>query len=268
MDTLAIHPNALAVVTGSADGNRYSSQNDAKNPSLALGRAHALRDVLVYKFGADSSQVVIQTKEVNVKGGQFRFARVRLVMEQVKMAERIQAVESKPPIEKHFTEIREVATPPIESMGLKFAAGLSTSPFGFMPIVSGAVTWKQKFFIEAEFGHSLWNRSYTLETVPLDTKRRMAAGYFIAFPFDSGPVPIGFLGGWVRTEEVSQSFHKYVRLAEGPLVGVRVVPVEHLAITGAYHPVKERVADQDRADVNNGQFSLSVTAQIVFGGKR
>lgn len=268
-DSLAGYPNALAVVTGSSDGNRYSSQNDAKNPSLALGRAHALRDVLVFQFGVDSSQVVVQTKEVNVKGGQYRFARVRIVMEQVKVAEQIKDLVAKvqqPPIEKHFTEIREVPGQAIENMGMKFAAGISSSPFGVMPVFSGALTWKQIFFIEGEFGHTIWNRNYTLENVEHNTKRRMAAGYFLAFPFES--IPVGALAGWVRTEEVSQSFHKYVRLAEGPTVGVRYIPIKYIAITGAYHPIKERVADQDAAKVDNGQFSLSITGQIVFGGQR
>ena len=267
-DSLHGNPLALAIVTGAADGTRYKSQNDAKNPSLALGRAHALRDVLVQKFGVDTSQIVIQTEEKSFSGDSYRYAKVRLVWDQVKMNDRINELENRPavPIEKHFTEIRDVSSPPIEHMGLKLAIGFSSSPFGGLPIVSAAITWKQILFLEAEVGHSFWNGTYRYGNFSLDTKRRMASGYILYFPFETAP--IGFLGGWSRAEEISQTYHQYVKLSEGPVVGLRFTPVEYLSITGAYIPSKERSSDVADARMIRDQFSLSVAAQIVLGGDK
>ena len=265
-DTLKAHPSTLAIVTGSADGYRYRSQNDAKNPSLALGRAHALRDVLVLKFGVDSAQVVVQSKEVSRQGGMHRSARAQVVWEQEDLGRRVNALENRPPIEKHFTQIKEVSTPPLEHMGLKLSAGFSSSPFGGVPIVSGAVTWKRKYFVEAEFGHTFWNGSYEFNASDLNTKRRYAAGYLLYFPFEK--TPVGFLAGWIRAEEISQQFYKYVKLSEGPLVGVRVTPLDYLSITGAYNPSKRRVAGLDDSEMKRDQFSLSVALQVIFGGAR
>ena len=41
-DTLNKYPLLRALITGGADGFRYRQANVAKNPALALGRAHAL----------------------------------------------------------------------------------------------------------------------------------------------------------------------------------------------------------------------------------
>lgn len=121
-------------------------------------------------------------------------------------------------------------------------------------------------FLEAEFGHTFWNGDYHFGNAVLDTKRRMAAGYVLYFPFDSKPV--GILGGWMRAEEVAQTYHQYVKLAEGPVVGVRVVPLDYLAVTGAYNPSKQRRSDLVDSEMNRGQLSLSVTLQLVLGGAR
>ena len=267
-DTLRANPLVLAVVTGSADGTRYRSQNDAKNPSLALGRAHALRDVLVFKFGVDSSQIVIQSEEMNSKGDQFRYAKVRLVWDRAELNDRLNELAKRQPapIEKHFTEIKEVPGPPLEHMGLKLAAGFSSSPFGGLPIVSGAVTWRRMLFIEAEFGHTFWNGTYRIGNIYLDTKRRMASGYIVCFPFK--PTPIGLLAGWTRAEEISQTYHQYVKLSEGPVFGIRFTPFEYLCVTGAYNPSKQRMFGAPDAKMEREQFSLSVVAQVVFGGDK
>jgi len=80
-DKLIEFPSTRAIVTGSADGVRYRSGNDAKNTGLALGRAHALRNLLVEKFNVDPLRIVIQSVDSKAKGGSFRYASVRLSWE-------------------------------------------------------------------------------------------------------------------------------------------------------------------------------------------
>jgi hypothetical protein len=53
-DTLAKYPLMRAIVMGGADGEEYYDAHDAKNPSLALGRAHALRNLMIREFKVDS----------------------------------------------------------------------------------------------------------------------------------------------------------------------------------------------------------------------
>ena len=76
-DTLKQYPLLHAIVMGSADGETYRANNDAQNPGLALGRAHALRAILISKFGVDSTQLVVQTEEAAAKGAEYRYASVR-----------------------------------------------------------------------------------------------------------------------------------------------------------------------------------------------
>ena len=78
-DSLNKYPQSLAIVTGSADGNRYPRYNDALNPSLALGRAQALRNVLVDKYNVDSTQILVQAADAKEKGERYRYASIRIV---------------------------------------------------------------------------------------------------------------------------------------------------------------------------------------------
>ena len=59
-DTLSKYPLAQAIVTGGADGQKYRRNDDAQNPSLALGRAHALRNLLVEKFDVDAGSLLVK----------------------------------------------------------------------------------------------------------------------------------------------------------------------------------------------------------------
>lgn len=268
-DTLAEHPLMLVVITGSADGLEYREHHDAKNPSLALGRAHVLRNLLVDKFHVDPHRIVIQSIDVLHIGSDYRSANVRLVRELSDLEGRVAALEEQEPVEKHFTEVREAPQPAVDLgdyLGLQFSGGLSTSPFGGLPMVAGAVSWKRTVYLEGVFGHTTWNNEYKFQEALLDTKRRLAGGQIIVFPLES--VPVGAVAGWMRFEEISEYYYKYVRMSEGPVLGLRVVPVDFLAVTGLYNPSRHRITENVQSVAKNGQFMLTVAAFIEIGGSR
>ncbi|MEW6411261.1 MAG: hypothetical protein AB1483_02175 [Candidatus Zixiibacteriota bacterium] len=272
-DTLEKYPLAVAVVTGGADGERYRVNNDAQNPALALGRAHALRDLLMREFGVDSSRIYIRTEDVKEKGPQYRYAAVRIVRviadvdERVnKLKQQVDTLLQRAPVEKHFTEIKEVPVPPKENLGVQFGVGLSSSPFGMIPVASSAFTYKRIIYVEGIVGHTFWNRSFEFEGVDLDTKRRMLGGYAMVFPYED--IPIGAVGGWLRVEEISQDYYEYVKLSEGLVLGLRAMPLDWLSVTAAWNPSKQRVVDRDMSESKNGQFLIFAQAHILFGGER
>lgn len=263
-DTLQEYPLFRAIITGGADGSRYQKNNDAQNPGLALGRAHALRDYLIDEFKIDPAQLIIQSEDVKLKGARYRYAGIRIVRELADLETRVGALESRPPVEKHFTEVREIAGDFEETLKLQFGAGLSSSPFGLIPIVSSGMKWKGVVLVEGMVGHTFWNNTYRFENTDLDTKRRMIGGHVIVYPFENKPV--GIIGGWNRTEEISQEYYEYVRLSEGPVLGLRVSPVEFLSFTGVYNPSRQRVTGAPRSGADNDQFLISVMAHMEFGG--
>jgi hypothetical protein len=263
-DILHEHPLTHAVVTGGADGERYRENNDAKNPGLALGRAHALGNLLVEDFGVDSAQIIIRSEDVEIVGPEYRYASVRVAWELAELEARIDTLEQRPPIEKHFTEIREVAVIPPEKFGVQLGAGFSSSPFGGVPIVTGAAIWNRTVYVEALVGYTLWNTSYQFSAVDLDTRRRMAGADVVYFPIKD--IPLGILGGWIRVEQISQQYYKYVRMSEGPLFGLRGVPFDFLSITAAYNPSKHRTAGIAESESDNDQFMIWFTLNTLFGG--
>jgi hypothetical protein len=265
-DTLQKYPMALAIVTGGADGTRYLRDNDAKNPGLALGRAHALRNVLLDKFDVDPGQLVIQSRESGSEGGPFRYASVRISMGLNEIGARLDSLALRPPVEKQVTEIREVSTSTVESMGLRFGVGLSSTPFGGLPIVTGAVTWKRIIFVEGLVGHTFWNGSFVFDNSDLDTWRRMAGGQVIVYPLSK--IPVGAVGGWLRIEEISQRYYRYVKMSEGPVIGLRVTPLKFLSITGVYNPAKHNLTGDIISKSRNGQILISATVHLTFGGRR
>ncbi|MEW5994807.1 MAG: hypothetical protein AB1744_10480 [Candidatus Zixiibacteriota bacterium] len=276
-DTLKKYPLVQAIVTGSADGHRYRLQNDAKNPGLALGRAHLLAKLLTDDLKVDSAQLIIQSQNVPDSGAAYRFASVRVLRGLIdleakidagdtRINARIDSLENRPPVEKHFTEIKEVPTPFKENFGLQLGAGFSSSPFGGMPIVSASATWRQYAYLEVVGGHSLWKTDYRFEDEDLDTRRRMLGGHITVFPFDE--IRLGFVGGWMRVEQISQFYFEYVRLSEGPLFGVRFDPADFISIVGAYNPAKRRTAGIDKSDTDTDQFLIYATLyKLVGGGK-
>jgi hypothetical protein len=265
-DSLSKYPLAIAIITGGADGKRYLQNNDAKNPGLALGRAHALRNVLIDEFDVDPGQIVIQSRETDGEGGPFRYASVRVSMELADLGARLDSLARRPPVEKQVTEIREVSTKTLESMGLRFGAGLSSTPFGAMPIVTGAVTWKRIIFIEGLVGHTFWNESFNFDGSNLDTWRRMAGGQVVVYPFAN--IPVGAVGGWLRIEEISQRYYRYVKMSEGPVLGLRVTPLYFLSITGVYNPSKHNLTGDIKSISKNGQLLISAAIHVTFGGRR
>ena len=266
-DTLRHNPMARAIVIGGADGIEYHESHDAKNPGLALGRAHILRNLLVTEFGVDSTQLAIETQESPIVGDAYRFASVRIVPAPTSDTDaRLDALENRPPVEKHFTEIRDVPTTFIENLGLQISAGLTSSPFGAMPVVAGAVTWKRIVYVEAVFGHTVWDNTYRFLGVDLETRRRQA-GFLAAF-YPQEDLPIGVVAGWVRIEEISQRYYDYVRMSEGPMFGVRAVPLDFLSVTAVYNPSKHRVAGETLSQSKNSQFLVSIMVHKTFGGGR
>jgi hypothetical protein len=265
-DSLGKYPHSVAVITGGADGVRFRQNNDAKNPGLALGRAHALRNFLVVKFKVDSAQLLIQTNDVPAKGAPYRSVSIRVVRELTNLQARLDSVANQPPIEKHYTEIREVKSNLAEHLGLQIGLGVSTSPFGGIPIAEAAVTWKQIVYVEGVFGYTFWNGTFRIQSTNLSTRRRLAGGHIIVYPWSQ--LPIGLVGGWTRIEEISQQYYQYVKLSEGPELGVQVTPLKFLSVRGVYNPSKQRVAGQSISSTKNGQFLLSVAVHKTFGGAR
>ncbi|MEW6051770.1 MAG: hypothetical protein AB1644_12025 [Candidatus Zixiibacteriota bacterium] len=265
-DTLRKYPLARGVVTGGADGVRFAANNDAKNPGLALGRAHALRNVLIRDFHVDSTQLLIQSVDVAARGGRYRSVSVRierdLMGNESRPATPIQASQ----IERPNVESKSLASLLTENMGLRLSAGVSSSPFGGIPIVAGAISWKKVVFIEGLVGHTFWNNSYRFQGVKLDTWRRMAGGQLTVFPLKKARV--GFVGGWFRIEEISQKYYEFVKLSEGPVLGMRVTPFAHASVTGSYNPARHRIAGDRISRPKNDQFLISVTLHTDLGGAR
>ena len=266
VDTINKYPLAVAVITGGADGIDFPDDHDAKNPALALGRAHALRNLLVHEFGVDSVRVLVQTTDVREVGPEHRFVGLRVHRDLVDIEDRLSAVENRRPEEKHFTEVIQDTTILIDDFGLQFGAGFSSSPFGGIPIVTGAISLKRRVYVEGAFGHTFWNDEFAVTDATLDTKRRIWGMYAVVYPFEN--IRVAGVAGWMRVEEISERFHEYVRMSEGPALGVRVTPVEFLNITGVWKPSKERNIRHVESLNKNDRFLLSITAFIELGGRR
>jgi hypothetical protein len=264
-DTLQKYPLARAIITGGADGNEYRESHDAKNPGLALGRAHLLRSLLMKEFGVDSAQLIIQSEDVAMRGGEHRFAGVRIDRTLSDLDARMNAIEKRPPMERHFTEIKE-ADNPLENLGILFGIGGSSSPYGGVPTVSTALTFGHVIYVEAFVGHTFWDGSYRWQDQNLDTKRRLIGGQLVVFPDES--IPLGIVGGWVRAEQISQQHYEYVRMSEGPMLGLRFMPVNYLSVTGVYNPVKQRISGRELSASDNDNLQISAALHLAIGGAK
>lgn len=270
-DSLQKYSLLRAVITGSADGMRYNRDMDAKNPSLALGRALTVRGILINKFNVDSTRLEVTAIEVREISDHYRYASIKLDWDLQNVKSQVDELAARPePVIPEPVVVEPVyidSTKTLEdNMGIRLGAGVSTAPFGALPIVTGAIGWKREIYFEAFFGHTFWNRPFTYEGEELDTKRRIAGARIIYFPWEDKR--IGFLGGWKRAEQVSELHHEYVKLSEGLLLGVRIEPLSYLSITGMYNPSKHRLIGEDEADAKNGQFKLQVSLFIELGGRR
>jgi len=263
-DSLSKYPLSFAIVTGGVDGSRYYRNHDAQNPGLAVGRAQALRNLLVNKFNVDPAQIVIQSDHSRNRGGPYRYASVRIAREFSDLETRIDSLESRPPAETRITEVKEICKSMSEKMGLQLGAGFSSSPFGGIPIITGAITWKRLVFIEGIFGHTFWDNSFRFENADLATRRRIAGGLVTVYPISK--IPAGVTGGWIRVEEISQRYNEYVKMSDGPVIGLRVAPVDCLSITALQNTAKHNIIGDIKSRLKNGQFIIFVTVHTTFGG--
>lgn len=264
--TLQADRTNLAVITGCADGEEYRKHHDAMNPGLALGRAHAMRNYLVREFNVNPDQLLVQSDDVEAKGGQFRSVTVRVVQPNSDLASRVAALENRPPVETRLVERVEPVTTLQNDLALRFGLGLSSSPYGGVPTASAAVVYKKLIAGEVLVGHTFWNNNFDVFDLNLRTKRRMIGGYLEVSPDTA--LPISVIAGWMRIEEISQQYYEYVRLSEGPLLGVRVMAFPFLSVTAAYNPVKQRQADLETSTSDDSNFILSISSHISFGGRK
>ena len=258
------NPLSFVIVTGCADGIPYQDNHDSQNPGLALGRAHALKDHLISIFNIDNDRIIIQSIASGNSGDQYRFASVRIIDNLSELDDRLRAVEQRPPVENRITEVREITQVFTENMGLQFGTGITTSPFGALPIITGAITWKREVFVEAVLGHTFWNDSYLFDDVDLDTWHRIAGGQAYIYPFDE--IPLAIVGGWYRFEEVSRLYNEYVKMSEGPIIGLRYTVLDYLSINGFFNPSKHNFAENIFSESKNGQFLFSVNFHMTLGG--
>jgi hypothetical protein len=263
-DTLQKYPMSLAIVTGGSDGARFSKNHDAQNPGLAVGRAQALRNLLVDKFEIDPGRIIVQSNYSANKGGPYRYAAIRVLHEFSRMEERIDSLEKRPPVETRITEVKEIHKSMSENMGLQVGAGISSSPFGGIPIVTGAISWKRFVYIEGIVGHTFWDNSYRFEDADLSTRRRITSGLATVYPLSK--IPVGVTGGWLRVEEISQRYNEYVRMSEGPVIGLRITPVDYLSITAVQNTAKHNIIGDLESRLKNGQFIIFATVHFLFGG--
>ena len=267
-DSLNKYPELKAVILGSADGNRFKRDHDSKNPGLALGRAHALRNFMVEKFGINPDQLLIESIHVKALGIQFRSASIRLDWSNYNFEQQLGKLSAEPKVEQVIQPPQEIIhntyNSVIENLGLQISAGVSTSPFGGIPIIAGSVNWKRQFYAEAVFGHTFWDGNYKFKNFDLDTKRRMAGFNLLYYP--DVDYPLGIVGGWMRVEDISQKYYEYVQLSEGIQLGLRWDVLDYLAITGTYNPAKHRKFGYDESESKNDQFMLSVTLFQRIGG--
>lgn len=263
-DTLQKYPLSIAVVTGGSDGARFSKNHDAQNPGLAVGRAQALKNILVDKFEIDPGRIIIQSSYSANKGGPYRYAAVRVLHEFSRLEARIDSLERRPPVETRTTEVKEIYKSMSENMGLQLGAGVSSSPFGGIPVVTGAVTWKRFVYVEGIVGHTFWDNSYSYQGADLSTRRRISGGLAIVYPLSK--IPVGVAGGWLRVEEISQRYNEYVRMSEGPVIGLRITPLDYLSITAVHNTAKHNIVGDLESRLKNGQFIIYATVHFLFGG--
>ncbi|MEE9554962.1 MAG: hypothetical protein V3W18_11750 [candidate division Zixibacteria bacterium] len=119
-------------------------------------------------------------------------------------------------------------------------------------------------FIEGIVGHTFWDNSFRFDGSSLDTRRRMAGCMASIFPLSN--IPVGITGGWLRIEEISQRYNEYVKMSEGPVIGLRATPFDFLSITAVQNTAKHNLAGEIKSRLKNGQFIFSATIHIVFGG--
>jgi hypothetical protein len=92
----------------------------------------------------------------------------------------------------------------------------------------------------------------------------MAGGLAVVYPLSE--IPVGIAGGWIRVEEISQKYNEYVRMSEGPVIGLRITPHENLSITVIQNTAKHNIIGNLESRLKNGQFIVFATVNFLFGG--
>ncbi len=260
-DYLNSHKTMKGIITGASDQFRYQKDHDAKNPGLALGRAIDLKRYMIERFGVDSTQLVIQVDEPSAKGAQFRYASIRLDLPE-QLPSQVDTLYMEPRI------IIQETNNYWDNLGLNFRIGVSSSPYGAIPIVAGAIVYKDKLHVEAQFGHTFWSDQRDLAGMSLSVWRRMSGGQMVYFLINrpQGHLQVGPAIGWFRIEEISQYYYGYTRMSEGLTLGVRLRLFNCLDATGSYFPHKERAAERQFAVTKDGSFLMAITFNHYFGG--
>jgi hypothetical protein len=267
VDSLKADPLAEIVVRGSRDAVRFRTDHDAKNAGLSLGRADVVEKYLVQRLDADSNRIFIETIKEDGQGESYRYISVRLIHRFQSLMARIDSLEQQlASLRDHPVALHQVPPPAPEPKDLviEMTAGLSASPFGPIPVATGAFVYREWLYIQGLLGHTWWDSRSNFAGARLYTWHRVAGGMIIAYPHFTGPV--GLAAGWLRHEDISQSFYRYVRMTEGPIFGARVSPYKRIQLGLYYHPLK-RVYGTDRAKIHSDQFLLSVTYQLIGGGR-
>lgn len=264
-ESLKVDPLAEIIVRGSRDAIRYRQDHDAKNAGLSVGRADLIEKILVQEFGADSNRVSIETLAEEERGEDYRYVTVRVVHRFGALGARLDSLEQllNSLGDRPLAQLLPPQTQPSDLV-IEAGVGLSATPFGPVPIVTGAFVYRRWLYFQGEFGHTWWDTRSNFAGQRLFTWHRLAGGMVIAYPDFSRPV--GLVAGWLRHEDISQSFYRYVRMTEGPVFGARISPYECFQIGFYYHPLK-RVVGTDRAKIKATQFLVSVTYLLIGGGK-
>lgn len=266
-ESLRIDPLAELVVRGSRDDSRYRNDHDAKNAGLSVGRADLVEKYLVQNFGADSNRISIETQLEKGHGDRYRYVSIRLVRRFGSLLARIDTLErqinslGQQPLAERPQPARK---PEVNDFVIEMTAGISTTPFGAVPTGTGAFVYRRWLYIQGILGHTWWDSRSNFSGRRLYTWHRLAGGMIIAYPSFSRPV--GLAAGWLRHEDISQSYYRYVRMTEGPIFGARVSPFKRILVGLYYNPMK-RVIGTDRAKISANQFLVSVSYQLIGSGK-
>ncbi len=261
-DVLNQNPTADGIIMGGADGNQYRTNHDAKNPGLALGRAHVLRRLMIDFFDVDSTQLIIESDDGKVKGGEYRYSSIRIRRELPLPTPKADTVYLVPQIKEIYHNYYN------DEFGLKIGVGITGTPSGIIPSVSGAVVYKDWLYVEGLFGHTFWSDSRDVAGISYSTWSRFIGGQLVVFPFDKKT--IGFSTGWIRLEEISQHYYKYLLMSEGITLGMRLRITKNLELEGKYFPNKQRLAEMERdyAVSKKNQWLLSISYNLSFGGEK
>lgn len=211
------NPNIKAVITGFADALPYRQSHDAKNTAIALARAEALQAYLLEYHGIprERSSTEVRINE-GVVGAAYRMVTLHFVAFAVPQPALPPTQPPAPP--RVDTVVSIVRTSNAAHIGLHVGAGLRSTAFGILPILTPAVSYKQRFSIEAQFGYQLADDTWDT----FSTRGRTASGHLAWNIFGHTNAPwLALVAGYVRTERVNTATGMRLEKREGPEFGLR-----------------------------------------------